>query len=684
MKNKKNNKGKKSTTILLIAIIMFVLFLGALVYLYLNTEDRESNLTILEKQWIENNKSVLIDVEIVNNMDIIGKEGNGVAFDFLKGFESTTGLEFNKISYEYPSNPTKNKLSIKVINNSEKLESNDLILLEDNYLLIGNKKEDIDSVYDLTGKTIGILENDASLVSKFLTKVTNVSVKNYKSIDNLITAFDKNEINNMIVPNFIYLSYVSYLEEKYVNYQINDIYNTIVLHLGDNTRLNNILSKYHENWTLGEQYKSYNNQIFNYFVNSNSVLDKDKSELGARVFKYGYVEDLPYNIVINGKLYGIAGEYINMLSSMSNIEFKYVKYNSVKSLKSALDKGEVDLTFITFPYNTNSYLKTSSHFEEKVVGLSNKYLNVSSLDNLGNYKIYSQKDNYIYETLKGSKYNLKAVDQYSDQYKNGILVLDKYQYLYNSDKGLKNANIIFSDNIKGDYTFAVKSNNDLLYQLLNFITDYGYHNYYKIRALNNVNNVTVDTNNFTFIIKIIVGVFLIPLILILIFSGINRKQKEKKTVKKEDVLKYNDMLTSLKNRNYLNKNMKEWSEANIYPRAVVIADLNNLKYVNDNYGYEAGNDLIVQAASILINTQLEKSEIIRSDGNEFLIYLIGYTDKQISTYVNKLQKEFDKLPYGFGAAIGYSMITDEIKTIDDAINEATIEMRTNKEQDLSK
>jgi len=37
------------------------------------------------------------------------------------------------------------------------------------------------------------------------------------------------------------------------------------------------------------------------------------------------------------------------------------------------------------------------------------------------------------------------------------------------------------------------------------------------------------------------------------------------------------------------------------------------------------------------------------------------------------------LPYGFGAAIGYSMIVDEIKTIDDAINEATLEMRTDKE-----
>lgn len=38
------------------------------------------------------------------------------------------------------------------------------------------------------------------------------------------------------------------------------------------------------------------------------------------------------------------------------------------------------------------------------------------------------------------------------------------------------------------------------------------------------------------------------------------------------------------------------------------------------------------------------------------------------------------LPHEFGAAIGYSMITDEIKTLDDAINEATLEMITAKEE----
>ena len=35
--------------------------------------------------------------------------------------------------------------------------------------------------------------------------------------------------------------------------------------------------------------------------------------------------------------------------------------------------------------------------------------------------------------------------------------------------------------------------------------------------------------------------------------------------------------------------------------------------------------------------------------------------------------------YEYGAAFGFSMIVDDLKLIDDAINEATIQMRENKE-----
>ena len=107
--------------------------------------------------------------------------------------------------------------------------------------------------------------------------------------------------------------------------------------------------------------------------------------------------------------------------------------------------------------------------------------------------------------------------------------------------------------------------------------------------------------------------------------------------------------------------------------------MNNIAYINDNFGHAEGDKVISEASSLLIKYQLSGSELIRTNGNEFLVFTIGHSEKDIVTYIRKLNKEFKELSHGFGAAIGYSMIKDEIKTIDDAINEATIDMRKNKE-----
>ena len=163
-----------------------------------------------------------------------------------------------------------------------------------------------------------------------------------------------------------------------------------------------------------------------------------------------------------------------------------------------------------------------------------------------------------------------------------------------------------------------------------------------------------------------------------LFTYIKNRHKLK-LVKKEDRKKYTDMLTSLKNRNYLNLQIDTWNASRVYPQTIVVVDLNNLKYINDSYGREKGDNLIVRAASMLVNTQLENSEIIRTDGTEFIIYLVGYTENQIEIYTKKLRKELSLLPYGYGASVGFSMIFDNIKTIDDAINEALIDMQSDKD-----
>ena len=190
---------------------------------------------------------------------------------------------------------------------------------------------------------------------------------------------------------------------------------------------------------------------------------------------------------------------------------------------------------------------------------------------------------------------------------------------------------------------------------------------------NNGNNIFLTI--ITIILGGIVGLFAI----FGLYKYIHMEKKQA-SLSKGDKIKYIDQLTSLKNRNYLNDNIEAWDESEVYPQSIVIVDLNNVAYINDNYGHQEGDNVIKEAANILIKTQIPNSDILRTSGNEFLIYLVGYDEKQIVAYIRKLNKEMKELAHGFGAAVGYSMITDAIKTIDDAVNEATLDMRTAKEE----
>ena len=172
-------------------------------------------------------------------------------------------------------------------------------------------------------------------------------------------------------------------------------------------------------------------------------------------------------------------------------------------------------------------------------------------------------------------------------------------------------------------------------------------------------------------------IIIIAGILLLIYRS-SKKVRLQKKIKKEDKLKYIDQLTSLKNRNYLNENLSTWNKNTIYPQSVVMIDLNKVQEINDTLGYEKGDKQIKAAAHILIKTQLDNSDIIRTDGNEFLVYLVGYDEKEVTTYIRKLNKEFKNLPYDFGATVGYSMITDDLKSIEDAFNEAVEDVKNKK------
>lgn len=674
---------KKKLIIIFPIIIAFAVFIG--VYLYFNLEDSKTSLTVLERKWISNNSSQKYDFEIVNNYPIYSMDGSGVLFDFIDSFEIDTNLEFNKISYLKENNSKTNGLRIRILNNDTNLTDNDLLIAEDGYVIVSNNTVRYNKISDISNKTVGVFANDIGEISYYLKTATDVTYKNYDNISDMITDLEAGTIHMIIIPQIMYLDQILMNDKYYINYYFTEMSKKLVLTLSsDNSELNNIVRKYYKKWKKDYYVSTYNEEYLKYYIIKKNINDKTKSELLSNTYVYGYVENAPYEVNIDGVPSGIASEYISRLKRLTNIDFIYKKYKNLDELKEAIHNQEIDIYFNYFNLIDNGYTATTSPFiEEYVVLRNNKNKdNVTTFEELKNKSVNMLKNTSLLNYLQAnSKANIITYSSLNELTKDdNLIIIDKEIYNYYRNSKFSKYEVIYTNKMTNDYNFAVSSKNNELYKLFNYIiTTNSYYNY-RISGLNSLSLSLVDRATFEEFYLIVLGIVLLPLLILLALYLMLKNKKKQIIVKKEDRRKYTDILTSLKNRNYLNLNMPTWEASKIYPQTIVMIDLNNIKYVNDNYGHEAGDNLIVAAASMLVNTQLENSEIIRTDGNEFLVYLVGYTEKQIDTYCKKLNKEFKELPYGFGAAIGYSMIMDDIKTIDDAINEATIVMKNKKEE----
>ena len=667
---------------LIIAAITFYF-----VYRYYNKEDKTTTLTVAEKRWVEENKEKKYDFEVVNDYPLYGLNGEGVIFDFLKDFETKIGIEFNKIPYLKTSSPSLDGFRIRILKNDDVLTKRDLFLFNDNYVAVGKTYQRINHINDMKNMTFGIFTEDTEEISFYLKSGTNLSYKNYENITDLYTALDNDEVNMIIVPNVMYLDHTIEKNKYSINYFFTEMKKQIVLTLSKTEEyLNDIVIKYYNKWRQTNYIKEYNKAYLNYYLEKNNLDAKTKASLVSKNYVYGYVENLPYEASVNGKVAGIAGEYVNRISRLANINFKYKKYNSIGALQKAIDKGDVDLYFDYYNYNDDKYLSTLSTFVEDYVVLGRQEDNhiVNSFESLKGKDIVMLKGDSLYNYFSNnSRANIKDYDNLDRLLKaadDRLIVVDSEIYSHYQNDKFKRLKLLYKDTMMNDYKFMIKKNNQAFYDLFNYIINTNSYYNYKNTGIENLNASILEDSTLEQVYTIVLIIIFAPIILLTLSYLFIKKKKQKKRVKITDRHKYTDMLTSLKNRNYLNVKMSEWEECNVFPQSIVMVDLNNVKYVNDNYGHEEGDQLIIKAAGILVNTQLENSEIIRTDGNEFLIYLVGYNDRQISAYTKKLSKEMRNLPHEFGAAVGYSMITDEIKTLDDAINEATLEMITNKEE----
>lgn len=677
------NRKKLFLFLIVIAIIVFITLFFIFYY-------RESSLLdSKDKKWLNDNGKKIINIEVFNDVSVFGKSGNGVVFNFLDYVSKETEVQFNKIPYSKEEATKTTSYRMEIVDGSTNLNSNQLFFYEDTYVAISKKNTKINKILDFSNMTIGVLQKDESNISYYLKSVNNIKYNSYENQENLFKALDDNEVNYIITPNVLSLEKTLKSDDYYLNYFFTDITKNIVLTLDDsNKEFNNILKKYYEYWMREYYVLDYNKLLLNDYVENKGINDKTRTELLSKTYVYGYVDNAPYELTNGSNIKGIAAEYINRIERLTDIDFTYKKYATIDELNKAINVGDVDIYFDYLGNQNSKYLKTLSPFIENYVILGNTkddYI-ISSLEGLkGKNVILLNNNKYLLNYIKdNSMSNVNTKDNIKELVKtakndSSMIILDKEVYTYYKNKELKDYEILYSDIMTNDYSFMIKSDNDSFYNLFNYVINTNSYFKYRNLGFNNLNTSIFKNSSFEEIYLLVLAIILIPIFIIIGIVIFLKNRHKLRLVKKEDRKKYTDMLTSLKNRNYLNLKIDSWNLNKVYPQTIVVVDLNNLKYINDNYGREKGDNLIVKAAGILLNTQIENTEIIRTDGTEFVIYLVGYTEDQIEVYTKKIRKELLELPYGFGASVGYSMIFDNIKTIDDAINEAMIDMQSDKE-----
>ena len=665
----------KKTKRIIFSIISSILIVGLGIFIYYKLFYDANKLNLTEQDWLNNNKNTVITFNLPSNLNIFAKDGEGVFFEFLKELEEKYEININK---NVTTTSDNNALSF-VINKS--IDKDDLLIFKDHYVIVSKEQANIKAISDLNGKTIGGISTDVSRVTANYGTAAVYTIVETKEA--LLASIKDDKVSYIIVPLNEYIDEILANNYKIV-YHLDDLENNYYINLGEDKTLNSIVKKFYNTWMMQKYEESYYTNTYKLFVDKLNITQIELDELTNKSYVYGFVNSTPFETLSSSKYGGMIISYLKDFSKFSKVDFTYTKFKNNNELAKGFEKEKVDLLFNNSSYDTKKIeIYTDINDKFYIITPVTKSFKISNLNDLNNVEIYVLKDSKLATTLSTyENITLKFVNNEKDliksSHKNRIIAIssETYDYLVNSK--IKNYQISYTG-YDTNYIFKYQNNTDALYKL--FASYVNYLSPYQMKNLGIIDYKQAEANGN--IISTIAKYILLIIALAVFVIGariISKKNIKLNTkIRKDEKLKFVDMLTSLKNRNYLNESIATWNQNTIYPQAIIVIDLNNIKYLNDTFGHEEGDKQIMAAANILHQTQLDNTEIMRTDGNEFMVYLVGYSEKQVINYLKKLVKEFKELPYEYGAAVGFSMIVDDLKLIDDAINEATIQMRENKE-----
>ena len=564
------------------------------------------------------------------------------------------------------------------------------------YVVLARKASSVQMLGDLDGKSVGFIAND--FVSTQLPKeYPNIHYKglDFEDQERGLKALVSGQIGGFVtngggVEREILFNFPDLAVVAELNTITSDM--TFAVHK-DSAVLRGILDKYlAQRQTELAAIAQRAAQIYN-----RKILKLSEAELAWLEQKgtavAGVAEDyLPFDYYENGQYRGIAGETLRRISELIGMRFTVVS-GPFAQLYEKAKSGSIDLLNIAKTEDRLAhfiYPRPISYDRDIIVGLKNSapVQDVYGLEGRTVAVIDGfWHDEYLRKNLKDARIvktadileslNLLRAGKVAYMIENPTVVEFYinglgYSELAKRGETSKDSFVYFGVNRQQPELASII---DKALTLVRF-DDVKYAGIQSVPPLRNAQSRQL----IQIVAALAVALVIILFVTVKIVLSLAGQKAQTRLLQEREKYLYTDPLTGFHNRNYFS-HVSEGLQANNTPQAIVVADLNNLKHVNDAYGHAAGDAMLV-LFSEAVRLSFPGGEIFRVGGDEFVFILENQAETQVLAALEALKANYAKAGHEVrgnvtiypSAATGYALRNSSAEPFDACMAAADVRM----------
>ena len=165
-----------------------------------------------------------------------------------------------------------------------------------------------------------------------------------------------------------------------------------------------------------------------------------------------------------------------------------------------------------------------------------------------------------------------------------------------------------------------------------------------------------------------------------LLARVKKELKLQDMMKELQLLASTDPMTKLYNRRYFSKVSQQiihLAQRDRQDLSVIMLDIDKFKNINDTYGHDIGDTIIINLADQLLNTQRKSDISCRYGGEEFTVLLPNTSIESAATVAETIRKNIENLTVDlqskhidFTVSIGVSSLHDDEEDLEKALKRA--------------